>query len=180
MNINEKKVVVDYLIEKISTNNCFYIINASGLSVPDVDKLRRNCFSANVSYKVAKNSLINRALTQVFAEKNIKAFESVEQSSLHGFSGILFAGDAFSVPARIIEQFRKDVNNEKPLLKCAFVDGELFFGNEKVKELSSLKSKNELLGDIISLLQSPLKNVVSSLESEKNKLVGILKTLAEK
>lgn len=180
MNINEKKTVVDYLIEKISTNNCFYIIDASGLSVPDVDRLRKSCFDANVCYKVAKNSLINRALIQVLGDKNIKNFECIEQSSLHGFSGILFAGDAFSMPAKLIEQFRKDANNAKPLLKCAFVDGELFFGDDKVKELSSLKSKNELLGDIISLLQSPVRNVVSGLESGKNKLCGVLKTLSEK
>ena len=180
MNINEKKAVVDYLIEKISTNNCFYIIDASGLSVPDVDKLRKNCFDANVNYKVAKNSLINIALNQVFGEKNVKDFDFIEKSSLHGFSGILFAGDSFSTPARIIEKFRKDINNEKPLLKCAFIDGELFFGNDKVKELSSLKSKNELLADVIALLQSQVKNIVSGLESGKNKLCGVLKTLAEK
>lgn len=180
MNINEKKIVVDYLIEKVSTNSCFYIIDASGLSVPNVDKLRKNCFDANICYKVAKNSLINRALNEVFAGKNIKGFDFIEQSSLHGFSGILFAGDSFSAPARIIELFRKEENNEKPVLKCAFVDGELFFGNDKIKELSALKSKNELVSDIISLLQSPLKNVVSGLESGKNKLCGILKTLEEK
>lgn len=180
MNFDKKKAVVDYLIEKISTNNCFYIIDASGLSVPDVDKLRRNCFDANINYKVAKNSLINIALNQVFGDKGIKDFGLIEQASLHGFSGILFAGDTFNAPAKIIEKFRKDTNNEKPVLKCAYVDGELFFGNDKIKELSSLKSKNELIADVISLLQSPVKNVISGLESGKNKLCGVLKTLSEK
>ena len=180
MNINEKKAVVDYLIEKISSNSCFYIIDAGGLDVPKVDILRRECFNANVTYKVAKNSLINRALTEVFGENKIKDFDLIEKTSLQGFSGILFAGEMFNAPAKIIEKFKKDANTDRPVLKCAYVDGELFFGNDKLVELSSLKSKNELIGEIIGLLQSPIKNVVSGLESAKNDLCGILKTLSEK
>ena len=180
MNIKEKEEIVDFLTEKFSSNNCFYIIDSSGLSVPDVDKLRRTCFNQNVTYKVAKNTLIVRALSKFFTPGTENNLSTIEASSLHGFSGILFAKDALNVPAKIIENFKKESNNEKPLLKCACVDGELFIGNDKLKELSNLKSKNELIGDIILLLQSPVKNVVSGLESGKDKLARILETLSKK
>ncbi len=180
MNINEKKAVVDYLAGQISSNSCFYIIDAAGLDVPKINQLRRECFNSNVTYKVAKNSLINRALNQVLGDKNIKDFELVEKNFLNGFSGILFAGEMYNTPAKIIEKVSKEASTDKISLKCAYVDGELFLGKEKLNELKSLKSKNELIGEVVSLLQSPLKNVMSGLESGKNNLCGILKTLSEK
>lgn len=173
MNKLEKAQIIDELADKLKASGYFYIADAQGLSVGQVNDFRRKCFQGNVEYKVYKNTLIAKALEK--AEMNSDELEA----TLKGFSGILFATeDTASVPAKVIKDFRGD--NELPRLKSAYIDAGLYIGDEHVNSLSKLKSKSELIGEVIGLLQSPAKNVISSLQSGGQTLSGLLKTLSEK
>ena len=132
------------------------------------------CFEAGVEYGVYKNTLIQKALEQLDADYT-EFFDSV----LKGFSGILFTKEAANTPAKVLTGYRKS-GGEKPVLKGASIDTDLFIGDEHLKMLSELKSKNELIGEIIGLLQSPAKNVISALQSGENTLAGLVKTLSER
>lgn len=176
MNKEDKALIIEELVEKFNKYNYFYITDASGLTVADVNEFRKMCFNRGIEYKVFKNTLIKKALSRV--DHNYDAF--VEQGVLKGFSGILFSEKTGNIPARIIQDFRKKAKGERPVLKGAAIDSDLFIGDDQLATLGSLKSKEELIGEIVSLLQSPAKNVISSLQSGKNKLTGIVKTLSEK
>ncbi len=173
MTKDQKNEVVDVLKEKFSQYNNFYVTNTESLTVEQVGKLRRICFSKNVEMKVAKNTLIKKALESIDSKRYSDVFES-----LHGVTALLFSENA-KEPALIISSFRKDVNTEKPVLKAAFIDGDVFAGNDQLKVLTSLKSKNDLIGEIIGLLQSPAKNVISGLNAGA-KLAGLLKALEDR
>jgi large subunit ribosomal protein L10 len=176
MNREEKAQVIEELVEKLSNHTHFYITDASGLTVGEVNEFRKLCFDKGVEYKVFKNTLIKKALERM--RSDYLAFE--EAGVLKGFSGILFIGENGSIPAKVIKEFRRRKKGEKPYLKGASIDTELFIGDDKLESLSTLKSKNELIGDIIGLLQSPAKNVIAALQSGPATLAGIVKTLAEK
>ena len=176
MNREEKAQVIEELVERFNSNNFFYITDASGLTVAEVNVFRKMCFDKGVEYKVFKNTLIKKALDQV--ETDYRGFE--EGNVLKGFSGILFSQENGNLPAKVITEYRKKYKGEIPRLKGASIDHELYIGNEQLAALSNLKSKNELIGEIISLLQSPVKNVISALQSGEHKLAGIVKTLSEK
>lgn len=170
MTTAQKGEVIEVLKEKFSQYNNFYITNTEALTVEQANKLRRVCFEKNVELKVAKNTLIRKALEQLDAERFKGTFDS-----LHGVTALMFSESA-KEPALIISSFRKDNKSEKPVLKAAFVDGDVFVGEEQMETLKSLKSKNELIGEIIGLLQSPAKNVISALNAG-NKLASLVKAL---
>lgn len=173
MTKQEKNEVIEVLKEKFSQYNNFYVANTESLTVAQVVKLRRVCFNKKVEMKVAKNTLIRKAL-----ESLDNARYSGVYDSLHGVTAIMFSENA-KEPALIISGFRKDINSEKPVLKAAFIDGDVFAGNDQLKTLITLKSKNDLIGEIIGLLQSPAKNVISGLNAG-NKLAGLIKALEDR
>jgi large subunit ribosomal protein L10 len=175
MTREEKAVAIDELSQKFASTPYFYITNASGMSVDEVNQLRRLCFERGVEYRVVKNTLIKKALETLETD-----YAPFEESVLKGFSGVMFHPESGKVPAQLIKDFRKKSGNDKLKLKGASVDYSLFIGAEQLDILVSLKSKQELIGDVIGLLQSPAKNVLSALQSGGNKLAGILKTLSEK
>jgi large subunit ribosomal protein L10 len=176
MNREEKAQVIEELVERFNNNNFFYITDASGLTVAEVNDFRRMCFEKGVEYKVFKNTLIKKALDQV--EADYSDFET--NKVLKGFSGILFSPENGNLPAKVITEYRKKYKGEIPILKGASIERELYIGNDQLSALSKLKSKHELIGEIIALLQSPAKNVISALQSGEHQLAGIVKTLSEK
>ena len=149
----------------------FYIADISGLNAENTFKLRKLCFEKNIKLVVAKNTLFKKAL-----EKNGFEDESI-YSILEGPTSIMFCETA-NVPAKLIKEFSK--KHEKPVLKGAYVQECVFLGKERLEELVNIKSREELIGDIIGMLQSPAKNVISALQSSGGKLAGIVKTLSEK
>ena len=132
------------------------------------------CFKNGVEYRVYKNTLIRKAL-----EKNTAVDYTSLFKTLHGFSGVMFSKEIGNTPAKVIREFRKKLDG-KPVLKAASIDSSIFIGDENLTMLSELKSKNELIGEVISLLQSPAKNVISALLSGKNTLGGLVKALEER
>lgn len=173
MTTAQKGEVIEQLKEKFSQYNNFYLTNTEALSVDKANKLRRLCFEKNVEMQVAKNTLIRKALEQLDEERFKGTFDS-----LHGVTALMFSESA-KEPALIISSFRKDNKSEKPVLKAAFVDGDVFVGENEMETLKSLKSKNELIGEIIGLLQSPAKNVISGLNAG-SKLASLIQALEAK
>jgi large subunit ribosomal protein L10 len=170
MNKDQKNEVIELLKGKFSQYTNFYVTNTESLTVEQVGKLRRICFNSKVEMKVAKNTLIKKALENLDSKRFSGVF-----NSLNGVTALLFSESA-KEPALIISSFRKDSNLEKPVLKAAFIDGDVFEGDSQLKTLTTLKSKHDLIGEIISLLQSPAKNVISGLNAG-NKLAGLVKAL---
>ncbi len=168
MTKEEKNVTLAELKKEFSTKTTFYLADTSSLSVANINKLRRLCFKSGVQIRVAKNTLIRKALEA----NNVTDAELL--NALHGPTSIWFS-EVANAPAKVIKEFRK--TNEKPILKAAYIETAIFIGDTQIDSLASLKSKNELIGEIIALLQSPAKNVVSALKSSGGKLAGILKTL---
>lgn len=175
MTREEKAVVIEDLVQKFSDNSHFYITDASGMSVADTNALRRLCFEKGVEYRVFKNTLIQKALERMDTD-----YTPFDDAVLKGFSGIMFSAENANAPAKLIKEFRKKSGNQSPVLKGASIDTDLFIGDENLNTLSELKSKAELIGEIIGLLQSPAKNVISGLQGAGGKLAGILKTLSER
>ena len=170
MTKDQKNEVIEVLKDKFSQYNNFYITNTESLSVEQVSKLRRICFDKKVEMKVAKNTLIKKALENIDNQRFTGVFES-----LSGVTALLFS-ESPKDPAMIISTFRKETNGEKPVLKAAFIDGDVFVGDDQLKSLETLKSKQDLVGEVISLLQSPAKNVISALNAG-NKLASLVKAL---
>lgn len=174
MTREEKANIIEELKEKFNNNAHYYITDASGLSVAQINDFRRLCFTRGVEYRVFKNTLIKKALDELNTD------HSAIDEKLKGFSGVIFATETANLPAKVITEYRKKSASQKPLLKAASIDSDYFIGEENLKLLSELKSKNELIGEVIALLQSPAKNVVSALQSGKNTLGGLIKTLSER
>jgi large subunit ribosomal protein L10 len=176
MTREEKAVIIGELTQKFNENPFFYITDTSDLTVAEVNALRRLCFERGVEYKVIKNTLIKKALENVKGD-----YTPLNDTVLKGFSGVFFSSSDGKTPAKLIKDFRAKVKgNQKPILKGASIDSDLFIGNDNLDTLISLKSKAELVGEIIGLLQSPAKNVLSALQSGGNKIAGIVKTLSER
>lgn len=169
----EKTATIEALKEKFEQNSFFYIADSSTLSVDQVNKFRRLCFEKGVEMKVVKNTLARKALESFPMEKGYEAL----YEALHGPTALLFTETA-NVPARLIKDFRKA--SSKPEIKAAYIDTAVFIGDDQIEILTQLKSKEELLGEIIGLLQSPARNVISALQSGGQTLMGILKTLEER
>ena len=173
MNKDQKNEVIEALKEKFNQYNNFYVTNTESLTVAQVTKLRRICFNKNVEMKVAKNTLIKKALESIDSTKFTGVYES-----LNGVTALLFSENA-KEPASIISSFRADTKGEKPVLKAAYIDSSIFVGDKELESLKTLKSKNDLIGEIIGLLQSPAKNVISGLNAG-GKLASLVKALEER
>ncbi len=171
MNKETKNKVIAGLTEELNKVPVFYLADTSGLTVESTNKLRRICFNKKIQMKVIKNTLLKKAM-----EKTGKNYDGM-YDTLHGVTSIFYS-EGGNVTAKVIKEFRK--KNDKPILKAAFIEETVFIGDNQLETLVNLKSKNELIGEIIGLLQSPAKNVVSALQSGKNKLAGIVKTLSER
>lgn len=159
MTKQEKNEVIDFLKEKFNQYNNFYITDTESLTVAQITKLRSVCFDKNVEMRVAKNTLIKKALESVDAEKYAGVFDS-----LHKVTALMFSENPKD-PAVIISGFRKDSKGEKPVLKAAFINGDIFVGDNQLKALTNIKTKNELIGEIIGLLQSPIQRVIGALQN---------------
>jgi large subunit ribosomal protein L10 len=168
MNREEKNEMIVTIEEMLNTNANFYLADISGLTAEQNSALRRLCYKREVSLKVVKNTLLKKAF-----EKHETDFTEL-YDVLAGNTSIMQA-EASNTAAKVIKEFRK--KNEKPILKAAYLEEALYIGDENLSALADLKSKDELIGDIITLLQSPAKNVISSLKSSGNKLAGIISTL---
>lgn len=177
MTRDEKKIIIDGLTEKFKENPFFYITDASGFSVAQINAFRRTCYDKGVEYKVYKNTLIKKALENLDSD-----YSKLSEEALKGFSGIIFSKETSNLPAKVLLDFRKKLGKKevRPLFKGAGIDSDVFIGEANLEVLSTLKSKQELLGDLIGLLQSPAKNLVSALLSGQNNITGVLKTLAER
>ncbi|MBS1747582.1 MAG: 50S ribosomal protein L10 [Bacteroidetes bacterium] len=173
MNKDQKNEVIEALKEKFNQYNNFYVTNTEALTVEQVGKLRRICFNKNVEMKVAKNTLIKKALESIDAERFSGVYES-----LNGVTALMFSENP-KEPALIISTFRSESKTEKPVLKAAYIDSDVFVGDDQLGTLKTLKSKQDLIGEIIGLLQSPAKNVISGLNAG-NKLAGLVKALEER
>ena len=173
MTKQEKNEVIELLKGKFSQYNNFYVTDTESLSVEQIGKLRRACLDKKVEMKVAKNTLIKKALESIDSTRYTGVYES-----LNNVTALLFSENP-KEPALILSSFRKANNNEKPVLKAAFIDGDVFEGDNQLTALTTLKSKQDLIGDIIGLLQSPAKNVISALNAG-NKLAGLIKALEER
>lgn len=171
MTREEKNIMIDNLNTKLSDNKNFYLTDISGLTAESHSDLRRLCFKSNVQIQVIKNTLLRKAM-----EKQDVDFAEL-YATLKGNTAIMFA-EAGNAPAKVIKEFRK--KQDKPFLKAAFIEQSFYFGDDQVEVLTNLKSKEELIGEIIGLLQSPPKNVISSLQSAGASLSGIIKTLSER
>jgi large subunit ribosomal protein L10 len=153
----QKSEVIELLKEKFSQYNNFYITDTESLTVAQVSNLRRHCFDKQVEMRVAKNTLIKKALESLDAEKYSGIYDSLNQVTALMFS------DSPKEPALILSSFRKGTKGERPELKAAFIGGEVFVGDNQLNNLKNIKTKNELIGDIIGLLQSPAKRVIAAL-----------------
>jgi len=171
MKREEKDIIVNNLVDQLKGNPHFYLTDTSELDAAATSLLRRKCFESNIKMIVVKNTLLKRALEQTEYE--------VEElySTLKGTTAIMFT-ETGNAPAKMIKEFRKKF--EKPLIKAAYVEQSVYIGDNQLENLVNIKSKEELIGDIIGLLQSPMKTVVSQLKSGGNILAGVVKTLSEK
>ena len=173
MTKDQKNEVIEVLKGKFSQYNNFYVTDTESLTVEQVGKLRRACFDKKVEMKVAKNTLIKKALESLDSERYSEVY-----NSLHRVTALMFSENP-KEPALIISSFRKESHGEKPVLKAAFIDGSVYAGDDQLKALATLKSKNDLIGEVIGLLQSPAKNVISALNAG-NKLAALIKALEAK
>lgn len=171
MKKSEKNVIISELQEIFENNNFVYIADASGLTAKDTNKLRRELFKGDVQMRVAKNTLIKLAM-----QNSSKEFGELE-NILKGSSAIMVS-ENLKAPAHAIKTFRG--KKTIPQLKGAYIDSAVFIGDDQLETLTNLKSKEDLIADVIALLQSPVKNVISSLQSAGNNISGILQTLSEK
>jgi large subunit ribosomal protein L10 len=157
MTKDQKNEVIEVLKGKFSQYNNFYVTDTESLTVEQVGKLRRACFNKNVEIKVAKNTLIRKALESLDQEKYAGMYDS-----LHKVTALMFS-DNPKEPALIISSFRKESNGERPVMKAAFINGDVYMGDNQLVTLTKIKTKNELIGDVIGLLQSPAKRVLAAL-----------------
>lgn len=174
MTREEKAQLISDLTEKFQQTDHFYITDTSGLTVAEINKFREECFKKGVEYKVVKNTLIKKAL------ENLETDYSDLSDVLKGFSGVMFVNENAKVPAEVIKDYQKQDPKDRPAFKAASIDTDIFIGSDQLDMLSKLKSKQELIGEIINLLQSPAKNVIAALQSGEHKLAGIVKTLSER
>ena len=171
MKKQEKTQFIESLTEQLKGANSFYITDTSTLNAATTSRLRRNCFKRNIQLQVVKNSLLQKAM-----ERTGKSFEEF-YPVLAGPTSIMFS-EVANDPAKLIKEFRKAAL--KPSLKGAYVEECIYLGDNQLDVLINIKTKNELIGELIGLLQSPAKNVLSALQSGGNTLSGIVKTLSEK
>jgi len=163
--------MIDVILEQVNSFSHLYLTDISGLNAEDTSDLRRKCFENDIKLAVVKNTLLKLALDKADGE-----YEEL-YDTLVGNTTVMFSNTG-NAPAKLIKEFRK--NGEKPILKSAYVEQSTYIGDDQIEPLSTIKSKEELIGDVITLLQSPAKNVISALQSSGNILSGLVKTLSER
>ncbi|MHA7844494.1 MAG: 50S ribosomal protein L10 [Winogradskyella sp.] len=171
MTREEKSVVIEELTAQLADNTNIYLADISGLDAASTSNLRRACFKSNIKLAVVKNTLLEKAM-----EASEKDFGDLP-STLKGNTSVMYS-ETGNAPAKVIKEFRK--KSEKPLLKGAFIEEAIYIGDDLLDTLVEIKSREELLGEIITLLQSPAKNVISALKSGGGTIAGIVKTLSER
>ena len=171
MTKEQKNREIEELTSLLESTNTIYIADIAGLNAQDTSNLRRLCHQRSVGLSVVKNTLLKKAM-----ERSEKEFDEL-YDVLKGNTSVLVA-EAGNAPAKLIKEFRK--KSEMPLLKGAYIDSSVYVGDDQLETLSSIKSKEELIGDVIALLQSPAKNVISALQSGGNTIAGLVKTLEER
>ena len=171
MTRDEKQQLIDNLAQQLSESKHFYLTDIEALDAEQSSNLRRKCFEKEIKLVVVKNTLLKKALEKIEGDYE-ELFPILKNNTS------LMLTESGNVPAKLIKEFRKEW--EKPILKGAFVEESVYIGDDQLDALASIKSKEELLGEIITLLQSPAKNVVSALQSGGGTLAGIIKTLQEK
>ena len=171
MKRTEKEVIINNLQEQINTYSHFYLTDISGLNAEDTSDLRRLCFKQDVKLVVAKNTMFRKALES--SEKNAEEL----YDALKGNTTVMFT-ETGNAPAKLIKDFRKKHN--RPILKAAFVEEAVYMGENQLETLVTVKSKDELLADVVALLQSPMKTLLSQLQSGGDTIHGVLETLKEK
>lgn len=172
MTKDEKSKYIEDLSAKLSDSGVFYLADTAELTVEKTTDLRRKCFNNNIELKVVKNTLLQKALERI-EDKDFSELYGV----LSGPTSIMFS-EVGNAPAKLIKDFRK--KNDKPILKAAYIEETVYIGDDSLDFLESIKSKEELIGEIVGLLQSPAKNVISGLKSGGSKIAGILKTLEQR
>ena len=171
MRREEKDVIIENLAQRLNQTKHFYLTDISELNAEETSNLRRKCFEREISLMVVKNTLLRKAMEQCEGDFN-DLYDVLKDST-----SIMFC-ETGNIPAKLIKEFRKTM--EKPVLKAAFVEESIYIGDDQLDALSNIKSKNELLGDLLMLLQSPATNLVSALASSGSRMVGALQTLSEK
>ena len=171
MTKSEKSIVIERITSELNESKNIYLTDASGLNSVQTSKLRRACFKSNIKLSVVKNTLLEKAMTS--SEKEFGELDQV----LKGNTALMFS-EVGNAPAKVIKEFRKKV--EKPLLKGASIEDAIYVGDDQLSYLADLKSKEELIGDVITILQSPAKNVISALKASGSTISGVLKALSEK
>lgn len=171
MKREQKIQIIDSLTEEINASNHLYLTDISEMNAEQTSTLRRECFDNGIKLLVVKNTLLRIALEKADGE-----FEGLNET-LKGATSLMLS-ETGNAPAKLIKEFRK--GHDKPILKGAYVEESIYIGDNELEALCTIKSKEELVGDVIALLQSPIKTVISSLESGKNILAGVVKTLVEK
>ncbi|MDG4951404.1 50S ribosomal protein L10 [Weeksellaceae bacterium KMM 9724] len=172
MNRAEKAQMIEDLQEVLNNTDTVYLTDIAGLDATETTNLRKACFKSDVQLRVVKNTLLKKAMERVEGKEYDEMFDS-----LKGNTALMIA-DKANAPAKVIENFRK--KSQKPILKAAWIDTAVYVGDERLSELAALKSKEELVGDIIGLLQSPIKTVVSQLQTGGQTIAGLVKTLSER
>jgi|TARA_B000000475_G_scaffold213061_1_gene175174 large subunit ribosomal protein L10 len=170
MTREEKSKVIERLTTELAENTNIYMTDVSGLDASETSKLRRACFKANIKLSVVKNTLLSKAM-----ESSEKDFGNLDEV-LVGNTALMYS-EVGNSPAKLIKQFRK--KSERPLLKGASIEDAIYVGDDQVEFLANIKSREELIGEVITLLQSPAKNVISALQSSGSTISGVLKTLSE-
>lgn len=171
MTREEKSVVIEELTAQLADNTNIYLTDISGLDAATTSNLRRACFKSNIKLAVVKNTLLEKAM-----EASDKDFGDLP-STLKGNTSVMYS-ETGNAPAKVIKEFRK--KSEKPLLKGAFIEEAIYIGDDLLDTLVEIKSREELLGEIVTLLQSPAKNVISALKSSGGTIAGLVKTLSER
>ena len=171
MTREEKSKVIEKLTAELAENTNIYMTDVSGLNASETSKLRRACFKANIKLSVVKNTLLSKAM-----ESSDKDFGNLSEV-LVGNTALMYS-EVGNSPAKLIKQFRK--KSERPLLKGASIEDSVYVGDDQVEFLANIKSREELIGEIVTILQSPAKNVISALQSSGSTISGVLKTLSEK
>tara|TARA_B100001287_G_C22529330_1_gene456573 strand:+ start:239 stop:754 length:516 start_codon:yes stop_codon:yes gene_type:complete len=171
MTKEQKVQEIQDLTDRLSSVKNLYLTDIAGLDAVQTTALRRACFNSNIKLSVVKNTLLAKAM-----EASDKDFGNLKEV-LKGNTSLMFS-DVGNTPAKLIKNFRK--KSEKPLLKGAYIEEAIYIGDDQIDVLESIKSKEELIGEVITLLQSPAKNVISALQSGRSNISGILKTLSER
>jgi large subunit ribosomal protein L10 len=163
MTREEKAQIIEELSQKFADNAHFYVTDASGFTVEQINNFRRLCFKSGIEYRVYKNTLIQKALERQKGTDYSPLF-----NVLSGFSGVIFSKETGNTPAKVIREFRKKLDG-KPVLKAASIKSEFYIGDENLNALADMKSRDELIGEIIGMLQAPARNIISALQNRKDK-----------